>query len=584
MRGRSRGRARESFNPRPPPATPLDHFRLQRDSDASFASSRPSSVGMGPTTAALDLYKDRSFQQSTVSAINSYLSCHSLQFSLKFPIPSAREITETLKFLLARLDYPSPKLEDDLPLLLKFLKCPFKPNKSLLRNPTVNAHQWPTLLAVIHWVFQIVLYTDHLAADSRAFVENNAMSAYALESYLHYIHGNDDAVEALDRDFLDKLDREKENAEENVRVLEATATELQGRVETMRSEPSRREALEKERGLLEGDVVKFNEIIGNLEKSIANLEAVLEGREKELEAKVVDNKRICQENAELNKRVELQTFNARDVDRMKRELQAVERDIGEAELERNAWEEKAWEIDNMLSHKFKDLEAVAMDCNQAMRRLKLGNGFQYLLNAKGSTPAEIMGIDYKSTLKPALDAYSEGIKKSSVEKLEELISLQKQSRGLMLLMWVRRMLLADEGDGTSNPVVEAQLNLLKKETQEYTSRCAAEARNLMEDVERETRNLDIVEREADEILKTSKLKLQDAIKQTEEETQTCAYGLMAVIDSVSKYKEYVQSKIFEMKRDVSETAVAASDTHKSCLQSQFGFLSDANQQSETALQ
>ncbi|KAM1465847.1 hypothetical protein ACFXTO_045303 [Malus domestica] len=400
MRGRSRGRARESFNPRPPPATPLDHFRLQRDSDASFASSRPSSVGMGPTTAALDLYKDRSFQQSTVSAINSYLSSHSLQFSLKFPIPSAREITETLKFLLARLDYPSPKLEDDLPLLLKFLKCPFKPNKSLLRNPTVNAHQWPTLLAVIHWVFQIVLYTDHLAADSRAFVESNAMSEYALESYLHYIHGNDDAVEALDRDFLDKLDREKENAEENVRVLEATATELQGRVETMRSEPSRREALEKERGLLEGDVVKFNEIIGNLEKSIANLEAVLEGREKELEAKVVDNKRICQENAELNKRVELQTFNARDVDRMKRELQAVERDIGEAELERNAWEEKTWEIDTMLSHKFKDLEAVAMDCNQAMRRLKLGNGFQYLLNAKGSTPAEIMGIDYKSTLKP----------------------------------------------------------------------------------------------------------------------------------------------------------------------------------------
>ncbi|KAM1023619.1 hypothetical protein ACFX2A_045466 [Malus domestica] len=582
MRGRSRGRARESFNPRPPPATPLDHFRLQRDSDASFASSRPSSVGMGPTTAALDLYKDRSFQQSTVSAINSYLSSHSLQFSLKFPIPSAREITETLKFLLARLEYPSPKLEDDLPLLLKFLKCPFKPNKSLLRNPTVNAHQWPTLLAVIHWVFQIVLYTDHLAADSRAFVENNAMSAYALESYLHYIHGNDDAVEALDRDFLDKLDREKENAEENVRVLEATATELQVRVETMRSEPSRREALEKERGLLEGDVVKFNEIIGNLEKSIANLEAVLEGREKELEAKVVDNKRICQENAELNKRVELQTFNARDVDRMKRELQAVERDIGEAELERNAWEEKTWEIDTMLSHKFKDLEAVAMDCNQAMRRLKLGNGFQYLLNAKGSTPAEIMGIDYKSTLKPVLDSYSEDIKKSSVEKLEELISLQKQSSELSAQIEGKRNFIATLQSHINE--VEAQLNLLKKETQEYTSRCAAEARNLMEDVERETRNLDIVEREAEEILKTSKLKLQDAIKQTEEETQMCTYGLMAVIDSVSKYKEYVQSKIFEMKRDVSETAVAVSDTHKSCLQSQFGFLSDANQQSETALQ
>lgn len=308
----------------------------------------------------------------------------------------------------------------------------------------------------------------------------------------------------------------------------------------------------------------------------------MEGREKELEAKVVDNKRICQENAELKNRVELQTFNARDVDRMKRELQAVERDIGEAELERNAWEEKSWELDTMLSHKFKDLEAVAMDCNQAMRRLKLGNGFQYGLNAKGSTPAEIMGIDYKSTLKPSLDSYLDDIKKSSVDKLEELISLQKQSSELSAQIEGKRNYIATLQSHIDE--VEAQLNLLKKETQEYTSRCAAEARSLMEDVQRETHNLNTVEREADEILKTSKLKLQDAIKQTEEETQKCAYELMAVADSVSKYKEYVQSKIFEMKRDVSETAVAVSDTHKSCLESQFGFLYGANQQSEAALQ
>lgn len=62
--------------------------------------------------------------------------------------------------------------------------------------------------------------------------------------------------------------------------------------------------------------------------------------------------------------------------------------------------------------------------------MKLGNNFQYVLNAKGSTPAEVMGIDYKSTIKPALDSYSDDIKKNSVEKLEELISLQRQSSEL----------------------------------------------------------------------------------------------------------------------------------------------------------
>ena len=60
--------------------------------------------------------------------------------------------------------------------------------------------------------------------------------------------------------------------------------------------------------------------------------------------------------------------------------------------------------------------------------MKLGNEFQYVLNPKGTTPSEIMGIDYKSKLKPALNSYADDIQKSSMAKLEELISLQQQSK------------------------------------------------------------------------------------------------------------------------------------------------------------
>lgn len=60
-------------------------------------------------------------------------------------------------------------------------------------------------------------------------------------------------------------------------------------------------------------------------------------------------------------------------------------------------------------------------------RLKLSDGFQYNLNANGSTPAEVMGIDYKSTLKPSLESFAKDLKESSMTKLEELIVLQQQS-------------------------------------------------------------------------------------------------------------------------------------------------------------
>lgn len=60
-------------------------------------------------------------------------------------------------------------------------------------------------------------------------------------------------------------------------------------------------------------------------------------------------------------------------------------------------------------------------------RLKFDDGFQYVLNAKGSTPAEIMGFDYKTKIKPALDSFAEDIKKNSMHKWEELITFQQQS-------------------------------------------------------------------------------------------------------------------------------------------------------------
>lgn len=60
-------------------------------------------------------------------------------------------------------------------------------------------------------------------------------------------------------------------------------------------------------------------------------------------------------------------------------------------------------------------------------RLKLSGNFRYVFNAKGSTPAEVMGIDYKSTIKFALHSFAEDIKRSSVEKYENMIALQQQS-------------------------------------------------------------------------------------------------------------------------------------------------------------
>ncbi|KAA8536519.1 hypothetical protein F0562_028997 [Nyssa sinensis] len=584
MRAAGRRRPKESFaQDRKPPPTPnaaADPWQLMggatgRDSDASFCSSRPSSssIGINRSAAASVPVTDRAYQLSAIRSINSYLSSHSSQTSLKPPLPSAKDITDTLRFVLARLDFAPNKLEEDLYTVLKQLNCPIKLNKSALRAPG-TPHSWPNLLAVIHWLVQIAMYNDHLinSSQTRSIFEDNSMFIYSLNSYLHYIRGDDDSVDALDREFMEKLQQERDSMEENAKLLEDNVKELEAKLEGLKSGPSPRELLEKEKSVLEEDIKKFHAMIEQLNGHIMTVEKVLEEKEKELEAKFGENKRICEENEELKKRVGLQGINSRDAERMKRELQAVERDIGDAEVARNAWEEKSWDLDTTMGHKFKELEALSIDCNQAIRRLKLGNGFQYELNAKGSTPAQVLGLDYKATLKPVLASFADDIKKSSMMKLEELISLQQQTVENAAKIEAKRNRLMELQSHIEEE--ESQLNLLKKETQDYTSKCATEARRMVRDVEAEAHNLDIVEGEAADFLKTSQVKLQEAILQSEEEIQLCSRELFALVDSVSKYKEYTASKISEMKSNLSETVGAVSDVHKGSLPAQFGIVID----------
>ncbi|KAH1122780.1 hypothetical protein J1N35_005940 [Gossypium stocksii] len=543
MRGTVRGRATGSFHP--PPIQQL------RDSDAS---SRPSSIGMGRAISAAEPYSDRAFQVATIRSINAFLSSHSIHPISTKPsqAPSAKDLSNILTSLLSMIDFPCSKLEDDLSFLLKSLNCPFKFNKSTFRAPN-SLHNWPNWLGILHWLVQLAIFNEHISQNSTSyFAQNNSMNEYALESYMRYIQGEDDILEVLDKEFMEKVEKERENVAESNRALEKSVGELEAKAEALRTGPTEREALEKEKNVLEEDVKKFHAMIAEFTGRINAMEQVLEEKEKELNAKEEERKRICEENEGFKKR---------------REMQAVERDISEAESARNSWEDKSWDLDSTIGQKFKELVALAMDCNQAIRRLKLGNGFQYEVNPKGSTPAEVIGINYKATLKSGLESYAEKIREGSKEKFEDMIILQQQSKEMDIKIEnqkYRIVVLQSHIDE-----VEAQINLLKKETQEYGDRSTAEAKKMVEDIQIEAHKLDVTEREAAEILKASQLRLQEAIQQSEEETQMHARELFMLVDSLSKYKQHVESKISEMRISLSETTAAVSDAYRGTLPAQI---------------
>ncbi|GJT72897.1 kinetochore protein NDC80 [Tanacetum coccineum] len=205
-------------------------------------------------------------------------------------------------------------------------------------------------------------------------------------------------------------------------------------------------------------------------------------------------------------------------------------------------------------------------------RLKLGTGFQYELNANGSTPVEVLG-DYKSAFKPVLNSSIKEVKRTKLDNLESKVHLQQVSSDIFAKIKAKEnriAILQSQIDRTVLCQLNSQINVIKKETQDYISSCKMEARQLQKKFEAESHNVELVELEAREFLENAKEALQETILQSKEEVQMRAHELLALIDSVSKYKEFTVSKISQMKDIVLETALAIAQAHSDSLAPSFG--------------
>lgn len=192
--------------------------------------------------------------------------------------------------------------------------------------------------------------------------------AYAVNSYLPYMRGDDEAVELLDKEFSDKMEKEKGLLESNLKGLDDESKNLELELQRLKSQPSEKEVFEKQRKDLEGDLGKFDGYVASLKDANSITEKALQEKEKELAAKMDEIRRTREENEELKKKIEAQGINLRDAERMKRELMALEEEISEAEVSRSSWEEKTCRLDIDIRQKLKELELLSLECNQALKR------------------------------------------------------------------------------------------------------------------------------------------------------------------------------------------------------------------------
>ncbi|KAK3119409.1 hypothetical protein QOZ80_9AG0670020 [Eleusine coracana subsp. coracana] len=525
----------------------LDYAFNRRDSDAaSLCSSRaPSSIGVGIGIAASSNFSDRATQAAALRDVNAFL--HPV-INLRPPLPPARDIVAAFRYIFDRLGYPlqDKDFEDDLLYALRLLGCPHKLTRSALKAPG-TPHSWPPLLSVLYWLTHLANITaDDDPASSSPFSD---LLAYTIQGYSDFISGNDDAVAALDEEYVNKA---RTNCEEAIQATQALEKEAQEIEEKRIKLTSRRETLEAQKTALAQDVNKFQSVVETWSTKVSQKEEAVANLRKELDAKAMDAQRLAAENQDLSKKVVAQAVNVRDIDRIDREIQLLENDIAKLQNESATLEDKGWELDAALVTKFEELDRIVDKCNQALKKLKPSIDFQYSLNAKGSSPAELLGFSYKTKLKPVLKAYAEETKRISASKIDESVNLQKQLPENVKILEEKKNNISSLQD--KNDEMAARLNTLEHEIENDSSRCSTDARQMKNELERKEHLLSIVEQEAADFLNNAEQRLQDALRKSNEETEACACELLELLESVAEYREFMEALIAQRKKGLNETA------------------------------
>jgi kinetochore protein NDC80 len=342
----------------------LDSAFSRRDSDAaSLCSSRPASTA-GAGVGAAPNFSDRPTQVAALRVVNGFLAP---AVTLRGPLPAARDIQAALRLLVDRLHLPrnDATFEDDLIQDLRLLGCPYKVTRSALKAPG-TPHSWPVVLSALHWLTTLCYAQgDDLDAPGGPF---NDLLLYTTQGYSHFLLGDDDAVVVLDEEYTCKARMTGEASVATVHALEKDAEELETEVNKLISGPSRREALESEKEAFIADILKFEAVVDAWKTKINEREHVLGNLEKELEAKVLDTQHAAAEVQDLLKQVDAQPVDVRGMDRMRREMQAIADDIANAEKGKAALEDKVWEVEAKLVTKLEELETLAEQCNQALKK------------------------------------------------------------------------------------------------------------------------------------------------------------------------------------------------------------------------
>ncbi|TFJ81071.1 hypothetical protein NSK_007714 [Nannochloropsis salina CCMP1776] len=456
---------------------------------------------------------DKGYIQASIRGLINYLTDHNYDqpFSAKIlQRPTAKDFTYIVSFLFRQVDGNfriTGKLEDEVLAFFKAMRYPFAISKASMQA-VGTMHTWPTLLASITWMVELLTYDEEVqndAANQAALAgsgsgcgsvddferaDEKALFEYLGKAYKAFLDGDDDLYAQLEDSLVGSFETRCGEMQAQCQALETKIEDMRTEMAACHTRHAALPGLQQRHSDYLSDLGKFRSLIEQLTAHREGLAAKVEKREEELASLYRSLEDVRGEVGELKAVVAAQELSPEDVARMQQERARLDEALDKAREHKVKMHKTLWEAEIEVSRAVVDLETAAQTFNTKAAALNLipitarnSNGIQYeMVVSKGAVsasaePEELIGLDMKGLIRPSLAQ----IKNVMLDKVHE-------ARTSVLKM-------LDEEAKTEEEVAEAvgELETLEGKVKKQEEGYKAEKARMEASMAEKSSNVDAVE-------------------------------------------------------------------------------------------
>lgn len=514
---------------------------------------------------------DKSFMNASIRALIEYLSQHGYDQPLSPKIltkPTNKDFNNIVLFLFGQLDPNyrcTGRFEDEMTTMFKFLGYPFQIAKSHIQA-VGSPHAWPTLLACIMWLLELLSYDEQVRLDqsreNEIDIEDPSASEKSFNKFLGrayrlFLSGKDDDYEAMMRSFIDSFEHKNLSIAHEADNMDRKTQAISTEIEEVKARSAYLPEIESTRNNLKQDLQKFQDLIKQLEQHGQQLKAKTDSRKEELQKLKQSQETVQSEIAKIKSQIATQELSPEDVSHMIAERERLREAQQIASENRQNHQRKIKEMEMALRDNVHQLEESVGMYHKLAEDLKLIP--HTARNARGENLA--IELDTRAKKK-------EGLLKTNVRKHLVPI-LQDMLREINAHTRTLKEELMSEQDALDEMVARKSQLLQDKELQEAKIRRAEAAyqrdKEMMEQAaDMHSKELDAMEakllkvrdcaseeaRIASAMRRITEAQALLAVKRAEHQRKKNAMyeSIMDAVTLCAAHRENVQERLSQLKR------------------------------------